>query len=76
MTSEESIKQGRCPNCGGAMQQWTEAEIAEAKADIGMATDDEFFACCKRCEGKYLPAANSANLQSIWPDLFLARGKL
>ena len=54
--SESSIKRGICPDCGKPIKTWTDAEIAEAKADIGMAADDDFHDCCAVCAAKYYPS--------------------
>ena len=70
MTSEESIKQGCCPNCGGAMRQWTEAEIEAEKADMGMAQADDFFDCCEVCAALYMPPDSG----SLWATLLLPKG--
>lgn len=52
-SDEASIKRGICPDCGESMKTWTDAEIAEAKADMGMSADDDFFDCCAACAAKY-----------------------
>ncbi len=58
MTNEQSILLGICPDCGSPTKVRTPAEIQEAKADIGMGPDDDFFAGCDAREAKYLPASS------------------
>lgn len=51
--NEASIKRGICPDCGKPMRTWSDAEIAEAKADIGMGNEDDFHDCCAACATTY-----------------------
>ena len=53
---EESIMRGLCPDCGGPMKVWTWPEIHDAKEDIGMGAEDDFFDCCPECmKAFYIP---------------------
>lgn len=53
--NEQCILNGVCPDCFSPMRQWTQVEVDEAKADIGMGPNDDFADCCDKCLGKYLP---------------------
>lgn len=55
LNNEKLTMNGICPDCSKPMKAWTQAEIQEAKDDIGMGDEDDFAAVCDECAKAYCP---------------------